>query len=45
MIFYLTKKHKKKLKIKKSGKKAYQERAILEEELQRLKEDYRSRNN
>ncbi len=40
MIFYLTKKHKKKLKIKKSGKKAYQERAILEEELQRLKEDY-----
>lgn len=40
MIFYLIKKHKKKLKIKKSGKKAYQERAILEEELQRLKEDY-----
>ncbi len=40
LIISAIKKHKRRLKIKKNGKKIHQERTILEEELERAKQEY-----
>lgn len=44
LIILVIKNNKKKLEIKKNGKKTYQERAILEEELQEIQTNYKEKN-